>query len=676
MRLNVFGDDYTPGEITEAIYNWVYVWEEIAGTLSYNPYRLSFTSPHVLLLDMVEELNFNKMQFQNNWNHFRIQSNEIIGSDPVIEKFFASEFSLLAKQLHNPKFPDYILTLCKNILEIFDNGIYFQKNLELLKGILLDSTFSERNKNAILILSQNLILELFLNGYELESIAEMPFHIFSKYEEFKLNSDKSTPDNGEPENTSRDSIITTNFPVAVKPDAFNIKGKFDQTAYDKAKKAEIDSLTIENRIDALKRYFNKEKEEGIFIFEIEGMKDNFDLTIGNVNFYSPQLKQYSFREKEITEQSGNPELFNKKSDDRFINAAIPISYRDISYGMNQAINQIDKTLNILRLYVHSDTPFKILHNSFLVVKNGRVHILKSGLSKDDPAYKKLFSVNLKKYPKILNNPFLVKNLNRLFFNDPVKNNLNTKNISLSLFWFRKGSESTKNEDKLLYHWISIENLFNFSSEMIVSKKDDNLKNISIIKELVPSLIILHEISQNSINLLSLLWSDYSFNHVFPSHPLSKITPNTLEMCQLNLMPGDPINPKKFITSLPMLRKEIPDYIYTNKIDYTYNLYKDKNFAKKQIDIMESQILSEIDRIYRYRNFIVHNANSDSQILPFFTNKTEKFAIILIASILNGMIDVNDKNSFDVIFDKKSQLDQILVKLNSADNIDLSALLYD
>jgi len=674
MQFNLF-DEYTPGEITEAISNWVVIWEEIAINLSYNPYELFFTSPHILLLDMIEELNYNKMQFQNNWNQFKIQCDLIIGSDPVVEKFFKSEFSLLSKQLQNPKFPDYISTLCKDILKKFDDGIYFQKNHEFLKDILLNSTFSEQNKKEMLILSHNLILELFLNGYDLDTIAKMPQKIFSKYEIIGLNSGKPKQESEPPEKIPQQSIVQTDFPVTVKTETYGIDEKFNATAYFDALKQEMDQLTIETRIDTLKLFFNKEKDEGIFIFEIEGLKDNIDLTIGDVNFYSPNLKQYCFKEKNWTEHHGNPELFNKKTEDRFINAAISLSYRDIPFGKNLAINQIDKTLNILRLYVHSDIPFKILHDHFLVVKKGRIRNPISLSPEDDHAYKKMHSVDLKRYPGIFNNPWFINNLNRLFFEDPIRDDINSKNMSLSLFWFRKGSESMSNEDKLLYYWISIENLFNFSSEMVVSKKEEKLKKISIIKELAPPLIIYHDLKEISSNLLSTLWSDYNFFRISPSNPFSQVTPETSKLCQLTLKPGEIIDPKKFIETLPALRNEISVYSYTHKIDYLHNLFTDKNFAKQQIERMESQLLSEINRIYRYRNFIVHNAHSDSLILPFFTKKTERIAVTLIGSILNDMISEKDKKSFDVIFYNKTQLDQIRTKLNSGDAVNLLGLLY-
>jgi len=659
---------------SEIINYWKLLWEEICNNFTRNLYNLEFSSPHLLVLDIIDEIEFNRLENPYNLKFFKEQCGRYLKSDPVVREFFKSDFILLSEQLKEPKFSEYFRILSKEILKKIENGLFFVKNCEKLKIILLDEILSSDNKNNLALLSQNLIIEFLLNNYELESIKEIPKQILSHYEIYKKNSEEYNNNSGELEVfgiSSDNFILITNFPTKTKIESFKQGDTYDEQKYFEAVKIEIDSLTIGDRIDSLKRIFNKEEETAFFIFEVTGLQGPVDITIGDVNFYSPLRKLYVTEKNLWASTFGDNivEFFNKKAEDHFINAAVEIQYRDVEFGKKLAIEKINKSLIILRSYDRSEAPFKIAQNKYLIVKNGKLVQSSVRLSKEEEFKRKYKSLELVSFlrGRISNTPF-INDLNHIFFEEKSNNKSSVESLLFSLHWYKKGFESDIAEDKLLNYWIALENLFNFKENSLLIRKSGGNSKISIVREYAPPIILLKELSYKPMNLFSYFWHQAKYQKLWGNHgeialPF-KLSEETMKQCQLDKNEGDMLDQKGFIDNLNLIKKEVTDAFVTEKIIKIETFYSNGNMALNEIGERIKQIEDELKKIYRYRNFIVHKAHYDNKILPFFTEKAEYYTLTLINSIINEMVRDHNSTHFEIIFSKKVDLDQILTKLKS------------
>ena len=105
---------------------WIELWEDLIKNFLKKSYGLSLYSPHILIEDIITEIEENKFKNKENKKYFYSKLNEFIKNDEVIISNLKSEFTLLRKDFNSNKV-NYILALSKKINESFKNGIYFTR---------------------------------------------------------------------------------------------------------------------------------------------------------------------------------------------------------------------------------------------------------------------------------------------------------------------------------------------------------------------------------------------------------------------------------------------------------------------------------------------------------------------------------------------------------------------
>lgn len=286
MKNNFVWDLYEPGEIGGMIKYWVDLWEDLIENFCEKLYGLDLINPQLLIMEIIDEIEFNQLQNFDNKEYFYKQLKRLVNRDPVLKDRFKADFTLIKKDFNNNR-NAYILQLCKSVLEIFQNGEYFDELFNLLEAILLDPNCSDSQQEDIEIITQHLIVELILKGYSLETIKSFPRRLFDKYR--FVNGD-----------------INTEYPFNTKRSDFEEGNDFDKSKFYCAIKKEIDELSITDRISRFRMYYRKKPNKYYFIFQIDGLKGDVDFNIGKVNFYSPKVKKYI---TEALRQNDEPEYF-------------------------------------------------------------------------------------------------------------------------------------------------------------------------------------------------------------------------------------------------------------------------------------------------------------------------------------------------------------------------------
>lgn len=657
--MNIFlWDSYEEGEINNKIKYWVDLWEDLIENFDNDSYGLNLVNPNLLLMDIIDEIRFNRLKNSGNKFFFLTKMGKMLKSDPIIKKFFKSDFTLIIKKLNSNRPPEYLLQLCEDISELFKEGLYFNQSCDFLKDLLINSTWNQEDEENISLISQNLIVEFILIGYSLNSIKNLPSNLFDKYSTIGAEYDK---------------LLVTKFPLNLKSEDFQTGEDFNKSDYNEAVKHEIASLSISDRIERLKFYYDDQPSEGYAILKVEGLKGNVDLKIGNVNFYKPKIVD----ENETDDFNVNKlKYFGNEKSSSFINAAVKIKYRDLEYAKLLAVESIDKLLDILRVQIHSEVPFKIDSDKLIIVDENGKEVGRSHSSGNMPHIKEINSYNLERFKvSFSDDNDYFSNIEQMLSDNKTKKSFLADKLIYSLHWYRKAFESNNLEDKLLNYWIVMENLVTLDSQIgnLVLPSNKNENKFSLVEELVPPIELIDFIGRISKDLYVYLHN--STNH---SQTNSEETRHLLELPQENIeacflqphIDEIKVDMKEFIKNIPPLINLVPNKIIKDKIVFADKFYSDNEFAYHEIIERLEQTKHDLLLIYRYRNLIVHNARFDNTILPYYIEKAERFAGNILRTILYEYVMDNTKTHKKILLSKKVNIERMLVRLTNNETLDL------
>lgn len=679
---------YEKGEVTEKIKYWVDLWEEIVSNFGEATYNKELINPHLLLMDLVDEVEYNRLARKRNNEYFLDKLRFYLARDKIIKQLFNTDFHLLINELSQAsKRFEYFILLCEQIMKSFRDGTYFKESCKLLKEIILDPQWKNGDEEDILLISQNLMIELILVGYSIEKIKAIPQNLFDKYKVLHV-SDKET--------------LLTEYPTTVDAKKYYENGVLNQPAFNEARKAEIDSLSISDRVDRLKHYFDKEPSEGYGIFHIEGLKGNIDDYVGEVNFYSPQLEDYwelktghesktknfdeiklKYYDEELpySFEYGKSIPYNefksKVKPASFVNAAVKIKYLDSESAKKQALEVIEKALDILRLYSDPGIEFRVKLNKFYLVNSNGLSEYKSYSANDSTPYKEAMSLDLKKSRFFSRNKEFLSNLKESLFNENLEKYPLTTKLIYSTHWYRKACESTRPEDQLLNYWIVIENLLTFDSKNgnIVIRNQDEKDKFVLVEEIVPYIELSYSIKNVAVGTYYYLknitrLSNFSDMLDLSGKPLV-IPLNILKDCQLDLCIGNrEIDLKDFVQKIHLLSSYTAREIIKKRIEFTENFYSDINFTSLYLEEKRKQIIRDLLLIYRYRNLIVHNARFDNKMLPYYVTKAENLAYHLIRKVLEEHIKDRTRSQQEILLFERIKVERIIEKLKNKVPVDL------
>lgn len=660
-----FWTSYQETEITEKTKYWVDLWEEIIEDFRNKSYDKDLINPHLLLKNIVDEIKYNEFKNSRNISYFLDKFNYFLKEDEVIKKSFNIDFTLIRNELASKsKRFGYCIILCEQIMKSFQNGDYYKDSCDRLKDVILDSQWKDENE--ISLLSLNLIVELILVGYTIDEIKTIPKEIFNKYSVIKPNDVE---------------IINTLFPTSLNTKNYHHDGVFDRASYNEDLKAEIDSLSISDRLDKLKSYFDKEYSEGYGIFHIEGLKGTIDINVGDVNFYSPNIDNCtSFLKIDTTKYDTFNELKLEcvdENDPSFVNAAVKIKHRGFDSARKQALEIIETSLDIIRLYSHSETPLRVKQNNFHLVNCENLHI-SSRFSSDGKKHTKdyhSFDMSKSFFCTKDNNEYLSK-LYDLFLNNEIARSPLSARLIYSLHWYRKAFETNNIEDKLLNYWIVIENLMTFDSknENIVLKDKEERDKFTLIEEIVPFIELsctLKKFAKEVYIYFDDLIHNLELNPVTINKTFLEMYKDDINKCQLGSQWVDKkINLVEFVQNVNLLKLCFKRKLIENKIVFVDKFYNDTTFTKLEVEKSLKQTKQDLLLIYRYRNFIVHNAHFDNNILPYYVMKAENIAGNLLGEILYQHVQDNTKSQQENLIQIRIKMERMIKRLDSNVPVDL------
>jgi hypothetical protein len=631
----------------EKIYYWVSLWEEMIENYNEKSYGLILNNPQLLLINILNEIEANQFKNKANKKYFIEQLGFFLKNDPAIINKYNSEFTHILNKLQSGEY-FYLKLLCCSVQIIFHNGDYFDELYSELKSILMNDNWNENDEILIKRINQYLITELMLKGYELNDITALPRNLFDNY-------------------TTISDIVITDFPCNTKSENFIKKEKFDKENYNTAIIAEMDALSVEDRLSYFVKYFAEIKSRYYIIHQIIGIKAiDINHTIGPVKLYSPQNLQVINRSKEISGykritsidifKNDNSELFFSKDKNNLVNALIEVESININSAKSLAKITMDKLLDFINFFFSPKSILSYASNS--IILNDKMKEISWNF---DPYYK----LDLSKWHDFLELEDISENfiacstsIGKLLSKS--KNDLLDIEIKIlqAMHWYRKGCESNENEDELLNFWILIENFIKHNSKLdeCCRRSNKDVSKFEIIKEILPSLEALSFSYSFGWEFQEYLVSRYA-NRYFDSIPLDLV-----DKCYLSPSAGTSINLINFLNNISDLNNYVKPKIIKDKILFAEKFFFQSEYANEYLVNQINEMKTDLILIYRLRNKIVHNAEYNDTMLAIYVQKVKKYARDLLKTLLSDYCINNKLSIDDILMQKFVESNNLLINL--------------
>ncbi|MBO9585230.1 MAG: hypothetical protein J7574_13795 [Flavobacterium sp.] len=617
---------------------WRDLWEDLILNFLKKSYGLSLYSPHILVEDIITEIEENSFQNLDNKKYFYDKISFYLMNDVIVKNHFYSSFKILRSVFNSDK-NNYILEISKKIKNQFQEGLYFNYCLENLNNELNnDEEITLNFITTINYLTQNIIVEFIKKGYVLEDIKKFSDNIFSDYRE-------------------QSGIISTKFPhnLSASSSVSNQSQFYADVVY------LMNNLQNKDRINALSNYFYKKKEKAHYIFIVKGLKGSTNIELGNVTLYSLENKRFIVNDED---HSHHEDLQKKNTNQskKFIQAAVEIDYLLPKSSLTNALTKLENTLDLVSCYFRTKTEIEIDSSSYIIVKDGKFIFSSHGLNKKEDPIRFRDSLILDDFENELNG---LNDFSYLWCNTKIHKKGQSKLLN-AIHWFSKAEQSIKQEDKMLNYWIAIENLFNLEFDITNDILAGNKKRkIHLIQEIISSTQIFNYIYDYG-------WELYRhYEHIALNQRFSKrkkLSEEIIIKANLLVDPGNTIYLEKFIDSLEEIKNHENDLFILQKLENLISFYKDANFTKKsiheQIDVIQNDVLM----IYRFRNLIVHNAHFDNALLPYFVWKIRNYAGTLIRKLIQEL-KTNDIELSNLMIQLFINKEHFLVELENG-NVNL------
>jgi hypothetical protein len=375
------------------------------------------------------------------------------------------------------------------------------------------------------------------------------------------------------------------------------------------------------------------------IFQVEGLKgDELDITIPDVNLYSPKKKRYI---KSIP--GANPdslrdnELFGTPEEACFANAAVRMAEFDTPASEKEAVALIEKALDLFRTFVTSDLPFRVMSHRYLRVSAEGEYWGggERGRPNHDLAYKHFRSIDLTELARFAFSEEFLRSAGEHLFRSRHSDSAGLR-IAHSLHWYRKAEETQIAEDRLLGYWIVLENIVSVerSDRNVLLPEKEKETKFSLIREIVPALETCLYLSNSAANLyrhlVGLLTSSTNgrLHLTLPEEVASKSL--------LVVPPGSSVDLASFVSQLTLVADAIDRKVVKDAVLSVQRLHSNVQSAKDEIAIRVKATKDDLLMLYRLRNRIVHNAHFDNTLLPLFVEKVRRYAGNAVRQVLNDV----------------------------------------
>ena len=614
--------------VTEPIEYWKKYWSHYVGKLCEKDNSgIILDSPHILIDTIISEIEFNGLKNTENRKYFIESLGNYKRKDPVFEALYGQKAKLLISSLNHPECAGYSLSICKHIIEDMEAGHYFDHLAShLLYLIEHTKNLSYQEKKKIDICTELLVAEFVSKDFLVDDIKEIIDKEIGVFFDAQEN-----------------IVYAKNTYKNLRKEDFET-----EQLYYKAISKQIKNKTVADRVLAIKEYFYLEPSNCYAILRLEGVKGkDVDYMIDDINIYSPHTKKY-------IENDTIANIEKIPFDKYYLNVAVPIKHKMIYSSINQAIEKLNKVLDLIGITYETSQNISYSEQDASIVENG--HCLSSlhlttgdeeATRKHQMFVKYMLSWDIttekERIEAITPKVSLISNRNR-----------DSKKLLRAIHWYQKGRNVKSAEDKLLFHWIALESVLK-SSEIVynsvVGKKDSHL--LDCMQKICAAIIARNFFRNNCVNMyinlndLTQNWNNY---YDLPAE--------LIEKAGLNMKEGDKIHVNKFFDNLQLIEDSLNSEIQKTIIHELGEFYKDVSGIKQE----EKEIRNIILLTYRLRNLIAHNAVYPRYIINHYANQLQGICSVVLWHLMEAYRTQN-KSLDDICVAISTMYDEFILNID-------------
>lgn len=621
-------------------------WEDLWTGISSKRDLLTSFNPRVVIRELLDEITLNKVNNNANEAFFKRTLGNYLKSDPGSSRRLKIYLQMILKEMDLTKTrPHYLPKLCHSALKVFEDYEYFEDCLTSFFELIEAKEFNSDKKDKIRQIVNHLIVEFREIGYTDKEIHRFPGNIFSN---IKYPNDSLRP--------------YWDFPHEIPFKNYDDKKELE--IYRRKLEDLQLGLTETDRINAILTIAKKNNRSINYIFQVFGMANISELKIAGTLFYYPQSKRLMIPDTTLDPENIF-EVFGTK-DECPINASVTVRTISSNSGEMNARSKVEKSFGICRRVMDGNSRLRLSRNYLTLDVDGK--ILSYSPSKhqnDDDDPKKQFSKGISFQDKL----DIVEKARSI-----AETNGWGKKFDESCYWLRRAEESESYVDKLLSYWICIETLCAKNERNVSNwfETKANLKetDIYLIKQVVGKLYAVgkcYEQAQMVYHHLSWLIKCPPFiktNNI--------CIPNILiKNAQLDAKEGEEVLLKNIIIYAEEIKNNLPEgLLLRDQLDELHSFYTDNKIALTVLQNHLQNTQDELAFIYRMRNKIAHDGNSEHPLLPSLCKFAEEYAIVFFNQIVNSVVEEKEFELDSVLIMAVQKYDLIEMRLQTEDPKDI------
>jgi hypothetical protein len=452
--------------------------------------------------------------------------------------------------------------------------------------------------------------------------------------------------------------FATNFPHGIDPRSENFESDVRRL---------VDGLTPSQRAARIEEYLKPHTSRRRYIFQVRGLRIADSMDLGDATIYDPRTE---------SKISGNgqwhpDETFRQKATSiSFPNIAVLVDCdtRDDAASEYRAIAAAGRYLDLIKPHVTATSVLRVVSDEYLVTDESWRCIASSASSaKDEHVVQATAAPELPLPGREEAWTKFVASFGRARLLEPRTDA--TRRLSQALHVSRRGAEATRHDDKLTHHWVVLETLLPIDEWKASGAAKHDESAIGIIRRVLPALFVrrffFFNVGWQLHGLLrSLTRSD------FGGSPKLRLSSDLVERCMLTPCGGQKLHLRDVLQSLPELLAEIvPDAHprLRERIQDTIAFYSEPKCASERIRGCIEHCRATLDRLYRARNRILHDAVSE---LPLLEALAEYSADISRALLYEAILNLDRNQSLtDTLLEIEAQVDRVQAALRKGRRID-------
>lgn len=582
-------------------------------------------NPKELFKEFIDEIERKNLSNADNKKFFMDNVNNLARLKLKALEFLEPTLKIIQQQFNNKNDFSYLHYILKFALEEMADFRLGKECVKQLACILFDDTSLESNKETLKHLVNFIVFELKDKGFSDKKITEMISDICDIC------------------HIMEDNTTYTKFP-------HNIEFPKETTQENKEKyyqdlKNYMDSLSDKERIEALSNYFDNKVFSVRFIFKITGIKGRKNLEVGDIEIYNPIEKRLiaidNKNNQEYDETFGlndSQKVYQKEKCNIAIRVNI-IDRNNIESGMYKAIFKANAFFNCFSSRnFYSETKILVDTTQYFMLdeKNG---VIGGGFSMSENFLAYQHSKNVEKFIMNTEDNYL-QYYAKLINQDGLEDI--DEQIEKSLVWKRKALESSNYNESILWHWVSIENLFGVANSIF-----------HYAPKILTRIYIYHFIQQIY---------GYIQNKNFPFND-ENIPEKAREL--IENMPNH-MTYKDFIEKAKEICESLDkDSFFYDKLKNFIGVFTAKKEFKNFIENHKKQTEQKLIFLYRMRNKIAHNASNEyNATIAYYRNFASFVNTTLLCFFIDKRIDtiLNCKSGEEIMNRGEYEYNKMLLNL--------------